>query len=445
MQNLSTGHNKAAKLTGTEMAQWLLLLLQLVEIINMSAATECQDIAENAGGKPIYLQANYAAKHSPGSIAFMVCNFGYLNSFPLSVVCQTSGKWSDKLGECSLIGDQKRISCKAQDVPSDQAEVSTEYPSGTLAALRCDLGAVPTGAISALCFNGKWSATLGTCKKLYGETATSGPKPVLVTGSGKNESKAEQASEVVSTSGVLSGATQLGVTADSSFGAASLTQIPTVSVLTAVTEPISKATSLVESANRVTEAANSETESIAAAAAAKVDAAVSEAKNIVNAVAATAQSAANEITVFAENAVNELNATAAGTVASQSAEVIKAAADTVSNASVASVTAITEEPKVADEGATLKEIATDMVLAGLSNATEATAAEMTPKGGISEGADVILGALGVAGVNAYSKVTSGSISGLGNEVDRTPALQVTAALSSTAQKSAPTTTSATTR
>ncbi|EJW86669.1 hypothetical protein WUBG_02421 [Wuchereria bancrofti] len=132
-----------------------------------AANLACEDIATTNSGNVIYLQANYATKHAPGTAALMSCKFGYVSSFPFLVFCQSSGKWNDKLGECTLTSKTCKPQNTAYNVVYIPPETSDRYPSGTFAILHCSVGQVAIGPLSAVCLNGNWSAELGYCQELF--------------------------------------------------------------------------------------------------------------------------------------------------------------------------------------------------------------------------------------------------------------------------------------
>uniref|UniRef100_A0A0R3RQH6 Sushi domain-containing protein n=1 Tax=Elaeophora elaphi TaxID=1147741 RepID=A0A0R3RQH6_9BILA len=63
----------------------------------------CEDIPTTESGNVMYVQANLAAKHAPGTTALMLCKFGYVNSFPSLVFCRENGQWNTELGHSSFI------------------------------------------------------------------------------------------------------------------------------------------------------------------------------------------------------------------------------------------------------------------------------------------------------------------------------------------------------
>ncbi|VIO98075.1 T-cell receptor beta chain ANA 11, putative [Brugia malayi] len=132
-----------------------------------AANLACEDIMTTNTGNVIYLQANYATKHAPGTAALMSCKFGYVSSFPFLVFCQSNGKWNDKLGECTLTSKACKPQNTAYNVVYMPPETSDRYPSGTFAILHCSVGQVPIGPLSAVCLNGNWTAELGYCQELF--------------------------------------------------------------------------------------------------------------------------------------------------------------------------------------------------------------------------------------------------------------------------------------
>lgn len=338
--------------------------------------------------------------------------------------------------------------CLFQPAPSGR------YSTGTLVALHCALGEVPTGAISALCLNGKWTAKLGTCKSLSGNTAAavaSGPKSVLVTDSGitghslgmtgplNGESTGTEAEMTVTVPGqpLRSGTAEssipsisaaLIVPGDMAHTRASVMSLPTVSVLASVTgstasEPISLEK----------ETGKSALEQSATAASSDY----SEAMNAISAAAASAESAASIATVAAEDAAAKITAVSEA-ASNQLEEASKAAGNAVSGASEALAREVLEASKAADvevaaateafaSAASAVTEAAAIASEAASRATEAAEAVSVSlaKAGISEGADVVLGALEAAGANARSKSLE-TKSKDSNVIDRAPALQVTA-------------------
>uniref|UniRef100_A0A044U769 Sushi domain-containing protein n=1 Tax=Onchocerca volvulus TaxID=6282 RepID=A0A044U769_ONCVO len=135
----------------------------------------CEDIITTSNGNVIYMEANYEAKHSPGTAALMACKFGYVSSLPYLVFCQANGTWNYKLGECILTSK----TCSPQNTESNVVymppEISDIYPSGTFAMLHCSIGQLPVGPSSAVCLNGEWNVELGYCKELHSDGIFSGP------------------------------------------------------------------------------------------------------------------------------------------------------------------------------------------------------------------------------------------------------------------------------
>ncbi|ETN83887.1 hypothetical protein NECAME_01680, partial [Necator americanus] len=114
------------------------------------------------------------APYSPSTTAKLSCDFGRTVSGTSSLVCTEDGWSPESFGECKQSSRKKRqlsstsFGCSAVTVPFGttayiQADPSVPYSSGTSVFVMCNMGYSSQGPMSALCQNGVWTPTLGTC------------------------------------------------------------------------------------------------------------------------------------------------------------------------------------------------------------------------------------------------------------------------------------------
>ncbi|VDN08338.1 unnamed protein product [Thelazia callipaeda] len=139
---------------------WFLLSF----IVRTTDSAACPDITGSSEeGKVTYFQSNNAMKHSPGTVAMRLCNYGHVNSLPLTVYCLMDGQWNDKLGECTIASDTCSAHESGSKVTYFPPEKNGKYPTGTLAMLVCSLDEPHSGPLFAACLHGKWTTKLGEC------------------------------------------------------------------------------------------------------------------------------------------------------------------------------------------------------------------------------------------------------------------------------------------
>uniref|UniRef100_A0A0N5AH21 Sushi domain-containing protein n=1 Tax=Syphacia muris TaxID=451379 RepID=A0A0N5AH21_9BILA len=144
---------------------------------NSGSVKTCYEYPAIANGQIVYLHNLLNIAYSVGTIATLVCNAGYYPSGAVTAYCKDTGNW-DTLGRCVKIGSTNTFYDECSEFKGIQnGHVSYDliHPRrvGTIAALICDIGYVPSGTTILRCEEtGQWSSTLGVCNYVFGGSVT---------------------------------------------------------------------------------------------------------------------------------------------------------------------------------------------------------------------------------------------------------------------------------
>ncbi|VDM40455.1 unnamed protein product [Toxocara canis] len=150
------------------------------------AGVKCSAIASVANGQVVYIQSSPFVQNAAGTIAILICNWGYTVSGTTAVKCTSSGAW-ESLGTCESLEKVAQITCPNIIVVNGKSAL-TYLPRkvGTTSLLICNFGFVPVGASLVTCMsNGRWSADIGKCQYAFSVLRPSSVQcPVLSVASG---------------------------------------------------------------------------------------------------------------------------------------------------------------------------------------------------------------------------------------------------------------------
>ncbi|VDK48534.1 unnamed protein product [Anisakis simplex] len=140
---------------------------QLSPCKSIQSGKACVPLPKIHDGQILYFQSSLFMQNAMGTTATLICDIGYTASGSSTTQCESSGTWKPQLGVCKNLA---LITCP--DISVINGTISygslTTSKVGSIATLKCNFDAVPTGHSIVTCMpNGLWSAPMGKCIPIW--------------------------------------------------------------------------------------------------------------------------------------------------------------------------------------------------------------------------------------------------------------------------------------